>query len=195
LLARLHRGFERGFERLREGYVDMLTLLLSRRFIIPIAAVLIIALGAIMLMQTGRDFFPAIDAGQIKLHVRAPAGTRIDATEVVFQAVEDKIREVIAERERDLIVDDIGIPQRLYNLSFTDGSTIGPNDGVILVALKEGHEPTADYVRKLREVLPAAFPEVTFYFQAPDMVTQILNFGIPAQIDVRTVGRDRETCV
>jgi len=146
-----------------------------------------------MMMQVGRDFFPAIDGGQIKLHVRAPAGTRIEATEVVLEAVEDKIRQVIPERERDLIVDDIGIPQRLYNLSFTDGSTIGPNDGVILVALKEGHAPTADYVRKLREVLPAAFPEVTFYFQAPDMVTQILNFGIPAQIDVRTVGRDRET--
>ena len=191
--AQLHRGFERGFERMREGYIDILTLLLTRRFIIPIAALLVIALGASMLMQTGRDFFPAIDGGQIKLHVRAPAGTRIEATEVVFQAVEDKIREVIPERERDLIVDDIGIPQRLYNLSFTDGSTIGPNDGVILVALKDKHAPTADYVHKLREVLPTAFPEETFYFQAADMVTQILNFGIPAQIDVRTVGRDRVT--
>ena len=191
--AQLHRGFERGFERMREGYIDILTLLLTRRFIIPIAALLVIALGASMLMQTGRDFFPAIDGGQIKLHVRAPAGTRIEATEVVFQAVEDKIREVIPERERDLIVDDFGIPQRLYNLSFTDGSTIGPNDGVILVALKDKHAPTADYVHKLREVLPTAFPEETFYFQAADMVTQILNFGIPAQIDVRTVGRDRVT--
>jgi multidrug efflux pump subunit AcrB len=146
-----------------------------------------------MLMQTGRDFFPAIDGGQIKLHVRAPAATRIEATEGVFQAVEDKIREVIPEQERDLIVDDIGLPQRVYNLAFTDGSTIGSNDGVILVALKEGHAPTADYVRKLRQVLPAAFPEETFYFQAADMVTQILNFGLPAQIDVRTVGRDRAT--
>src|SRR5215831_13740007 len=192
-LAHLHRGFERGFERLREGYIDVLTLLLTRRFIVPMAAVLIVALGAVMLTLTGRDFFPAIDGGQIKLHIRAPAGTRIEATEAVFQAVEDKIREVIPERERDLIVDDIGVPQRTYNLAFTDGSTIGPNDGVILVALKEGHAPTAGYVRKLREVLPAAFPEVTFYFQAADMVTQILNFGLPAQIDVRTVGRDRAT--
>jgi multidrug efflux pump subunit AcrB len=191
--ARIHGAFERGFERLREAYVDVLTLLLRRRFIVPIAAVLIVALGAVMLTLTGRDFFPAIDGGQIKLHVRAPAGTRIEATEAIFQAVEDKIREVIPERERDLIVDDIGIPQRTYNLAFTDGSTIGPNDGVILVALKEGHAPTAGYVRKLREVLPAAFPEVTFYFQAADMVTQILNFGLPAQIDVRTVGRDRTT--
>jgi multidrug efflux pump subunit AcrB len=191
--ARLHHGFERGFERLREAYVDVLTLLLTRRFIAPAAAVLIVALGAVMLTLTGRDFFPAIDGGQIKLHVRAPAGTRIEATEAVFQAVEDKIREVIPERERELIVDDIGVPQRVYNLAFTDGSTIGPNDGVILVALKEGHAPTAGYIRKLREVLPAAFPEVTFYFQAADMVTQILNFGLPAQIDVRTVGRDRAT--
>ena len=109
----------------------------------------------------------------------------------IFQAVEDKIREVIPESERELIVDNIGLPARAYNLAFTDGSTIGPNDGVILVALKEGHAPTADYVRKLREVLPAAFPEETFYFQAADIVTQILNFGLPAQIDVRTVGYDR----
>jgi multidrug efflux pump subunit AcrB len=191
--ARLHQGFERGFERLREAYVEVLRLLLRRRFIVPVAAVLIVALGAVMLTLTGRDFFPAIDGGQIKLHLRAAAGTRIEATEAVFEAVENKIREVIPERERELVVDDIGIPQRTYNLAFTDGSTIGPNDGVILVALKEGHAPTAGYVRKLREVLPAAFPEVTFYFQAADMVTQILNFGLPSQIDVRTVGYDRTT--
>jgi multidrug efflux pump subunit AcrB len=191
--GRLHRGFERGFERLREDYTDLLTLLLTRRVIVPIAAVLIVALGATMLMLIGRDFFPAIDAGQIKLHVRAPAGTRIESTEALFQAVEDKLRDVIPDQERELIVDDIGVPQRVYNLAFTDGSTIGPNDGVILVALREGHAPTASYIRKLREVLPAEFPEATFYFQAPDMVTQILNFGLPAQIDVRTVGRDRAT--
>jgi multidrug efflux pump subunit AcrB len=191
--TRFHYGFEHGFERFRQSYVRSLTTLLERRLIAPIVAVLILALGGVMFTMVGRDFFPAIDGGQIKLHVRAPAATRIEATEAVFQAVEDKIREIIPERERDLIVDDIGIPQRLYNLSFTDGSTIGPNDGVILVSLKEGHAPTARYVRKLREVLPAAFPDVSFYFQAADMVTQILNFGLPAQIDVRTVGRDRAT--
>jgi multidrug efflux pump subunit AcrB len=189
--ASLHRSFERGFEYFRIGYIDVLTLMLTRRFIVPLAAVLILALGTVMLTLVGRDFFPAIDGGQIKLHVRAPAATRIDATEGIFQAVEDKIREIIPERERDLIVDDIGLPQRVYNLAFTDGSTIGPNDGVILVALKQEHAPTAGYVRKLREVLAAEFPEETFYFQPADMVTQILNFGLPAQIDVRTVGRDR----
>ncbi|HWX33536.1 MAG TPA: efflux RND transporter permease subunit, partial [Steroidobacteraceae bacterium] len=138
-------------------------------------------------------FFPDIDGGQIKLHVRAPAATRIEATERIFQEVEDKIREVIPERDRDLIVDDIGVPQRPYNLAFTDGSTISVNDGVILVSLKEGHAPTSTYIRKLREVLPAAFPSMTFYFQAADMITQVLNFGLPSQIDVRVVGRDRAT--
>ena len=191
--GRLHRSFESGFERLREDYTELLTLLLTRRAIVPIAAVLIVALGGVMLMLIGRDFFPAIDAGQIKLHVRAPAGARIESTEALFQAVEDKLRDVIPDQERELIVDDIGVPQRVYNLAFTDGSTIGPNDGVILVALREGHAPTESYIRKLREVLPSEFPEATFYFQAADMVTQILNFGLPAQIDVRTVGRDRAT--
>src|SRR5580704_6233842 len=191
--ARLHQRFERGFELLRRGYMRVLTMLLKRRLIVPVAAVLILALGGVMLTMVGRDFFPAIDGGQIKLHVRAPAATRIEATERVFQEVEDKIREVIPARDRDLIVDDIGVPQRPYNLAFSDGSTINVNDGVILVSLKEGHAPTADYVRRLRQVLPAAFPSATFYFQSADMTTQILNFGLPAQIDVRVIGRDRVT--
>ncbi len=123
--------------------------------------------------------------------MRAPAGTRIEKTEEIFQAVEDKIREVIPENEREQILDNIGLPARNYNLAFADGTTIGVNDGVILVTLKEGHPPTAGYIHRLREVLPAAFPEEVFYFQAADMVTQILNFGIPAQVDVRTVGYDR----
>jgi multidrug efflux pump subunit AcrB len=193
--ARLHAGFERGFERFRQGYVRVLAMLLKRRLIVPVVAALVLALGGAMLTVVGRDFFPAIDEGQIKLHVRAPAATRIEATERIFQEVEDKIREVIPARDRDLIVDDIGVPQRVYNLAFTDGSTIGVNDGVILVSLKEGHAPTAGYVRRLREALPAAFPSATFYFQAADMTTQILNFGLPAQIDVRVVGRDRATNV
>jgi multidrug efflux pump subunit AcrB len=186
--SRISAAFERGFERLRDGYMKLLTNLLRRRAVVPVIAVLILSLGAVMLMSVGRDFFPLIDGGQIQLHVRAPAGTRIESTEATFQAVEDKIREVIPEQDRSLIVDNIGLPARAYNLAFADGSTIGINDGVIQVALKEGHKPTANYVRELRQVLPAAFPEDTFYFQAADIVTQILNFGLPAQIDVRTVG-------
>jgi len=191
LFSRMTAAFDRGFEQLRGGYLKLLTTLLHRRAIVPVAAALIIGLGAVMFLFVGRDFFPLIDGGQIQLHVRAPAGTRIESTEAVFQAVENKIREIIPEKDRSLIVDNIGLPARAYNLAFADGSTIGINDGVIQVALKEGHKPTADYVKQLREALPAAFPEDTFYFQAADIVTQILNFGLPAQIDVRTVGRDK----
>jgi len=190
LFSRMSAAFDRGFERLRDGYLKILTVLLRRRAIVPVVAVLILGLGATMLLVVGRDFFPLIDGGQIQLHVRAPAGTRIESTEAIFQKVEDKIREVIPEKDRGLIIDNIGLPARAYNLAFADGSTIGINDGVIQVQLKEGHKPTADYVKKLRQVLPAAFPESTFYFQAADIVTQILNFGLPAQIDVRTVGTD-----
>jgi multidrug efflux pump subunit AcrB len=157
--SRFNAAFERGFERMRQGYVQLLGLLLNRKLIIPIIAILVLGLGGAMLMLVGRDFFPLIDGGQIQLHVRAPAGTRIETTEGIFQAVEDKIRQVIPDNERQRIVDNIGLPARAYNLAFSDGTTIGPNDGVIMVALKEGHAPTADYVRKLRELLPAAFPE------------------------------------
>ena len=189
--ARQFAKFERGFEAMRTGYAEILQTLLTRRLIVPAAAVAVLALGGVLFLFVGRDFFPIIDGGQIQLHVRVPAGTRIEKTEQIFQAIEDKIREVIPDHERGLIVDNIGLPARSYNYAFGDGTAIGVNDGVILVALKEGHAPTATYVRKLRQVLPAAFPEDLFYFQAADIVTQILNFGIPAQINVRTVGYDR----
>ncbi len=191
LLNTAHHAFERGFEAMRRQYVELLKVLLGHRFIVPSIAVLVVASGAVLFTLVGRDFFPVIDGGRIQLHVRAPAGTRIEATERLFQAIEDRIREFIPDHDRQLIVDNIGLPARPYNLAFTDGSTIGVNDGVILVALKDGHAPTEDYVRKLRRELPGTFPQAVFYFQAADMVTQILNFGLPAQIDVRTVGYDR----
>jgi multidrug efflux pump subunit AcrB len=191
LFSRFHASFERGFERLRESYVELLRTLLYRRAIVPIAAALVLALGAVMFVFVGRDFYPAIDGGMIQLHVRAPPGTRIETTEQIFQKVEDRIREIIPTDDLDLIVDNFGVPAVSYNWAFADGTTIAVNDGVIMVSLKEGHAPTADYVRKLREVLPAAFPEDLFYFQPADIATQILNFGLTAQIDVRTVGYDR----
>src|SRR6201998_1287288 len=176
LFARFHAGFERRFESMRDAYSGSLKELLTNRFIIPSAMVLLLVLGGTMFPLVGRDFFPAIDGGQIQLHVRAPAGTRIETTERNFQEIENKIREVIPESDRELVVDNIGLPARTYNLAFTDGSTIGVNDGVILVSLKEGHAPTSEYLRKLRSVLPRTFPEDTFYFQPADIVTQILNF-------------------
>ena len=148
LFGRIHQRFERGFENMRTTYAALLHTLLTRRIIVPIAAVVILALGGVLFMFVGRDFFPLIDGGQIQLHVRAPAGTRIEKTEQIFQAIEDKIREVVPERDRDLIVDNIGLPARSYNFAFGDGTATGLNDGVILVALKEGHAPTQTLRRK-----------------------------------------------
>jgi multidrug efflux pump subunit AcrB len=129
--------------------------------------------------------------GSSSCTVRAPARTRVERTEQIFQAIEDNIRQQIPATDLGLMLDNIGLPQRVYNLAFTDGSTIGVNDGQILLQLKEGHAPTADYIKQLRPELPVAFPDVQFYFQPADLVTQILNFGIPAQIDVQVQGRDR----
>ena len=127
--ARFHAAFERNFEAMRHRYSSSLAELIKRRYVIPIFMLLLLGLGAVTFPLVGRDFFPAIDGGQIQLHVRAPAGTRIEATEKTFQEVENKIREIIPEDQRDLIVDNIGLPARAYNLAFTDGSTIGVNDG------------------------------------------------------------------
>ena len=189
--GRISSGFESGFENMRTSYVELLQSLLAHKIVIPVVIVAILGLAGLMFSLVGRDFFPIIDSGQIQLHVRAPAATRIEATEALFQQVEDKIREIIPAGDRERIVDNIGLPARSYNLAFTDGSTIGPNDGVIVVALNEGHAPTQAYIDKLRLVLRRDFPQALFYFQAADMVTQILNFGLPAQIDVRAVGYDR----
>ena len=190
VFSKISAAFERGFAQFRGGYVGLLETLLRRRFIVPVVTVFILGLGGIMTAFVGRDFFPLIDGGQILLHVRAPPGTRIETTERRFQAVEDKIREIIPDEDRGLIIDNIGLPARTLNWAFADGSTIGVNDGVIQVQLKEGHKPTAGYIKTLRQALPTTFPEDMFYFQAADIVTQILNFGLTAQIDVRTVGRD-----
>lgn len=190
VFARFHERFEQGFEHMRQGYVLLLAALLARRYILPIVGGVLLVMGAVLYNFVGRDFYPLIDAGQIKLHVRAPAGTRLEETSKVFAAVEEKIREVIPKEDVAMIVNDIGVPAISYNLAFTDGSTIATNDGTILISLQGDHAPSEDYIKKLREVLPEAFPSVIFYFQAADMVTQILNFGLPAQIDVRTVGPD-----
>jgi multidrug efflux pump subunit AcrB len=190
-LARFHARFNQQFERFREFYGWFLDGLLHRRILTPAIAGGVVA-GAVMLsLFVGSDFFPQVDAGLIQLHVRAAPRTRIERTEQIFQAIEDNIRHQIPLRDLGPILDNIGLPQRAYNLAFTDGTTIGVNDGQILISLKDGHEPTADYVRKLRQELHQAFPDVLFYFQPADIVTQILNFGVPSQIDVAVQGQDR----
>ncbi len=188
--GRFTEGFNAGFERFRNFYVWVLEGLIAHRFIVPLLGLVVFGTVGVLAFYVGRDFFPAVDAGLIQLHVRAPARTRVEDTEKYFQRVEDRIRDIIPASDRDLILDNIGLPQRLYNLAFTDGTIIGVNDGIIQISLKEGHRPTQDYVRALRRELPQAFPDMLFYFQPADMVTQILNFGVPTQIDVQVQGRD-----
>ena len=190
MFGRFKASFERGFEHMRHGYVVLLSALLARRYIVPAVAGVLLVMGVFLYQVVGRDFYPVINAGQIKLHVRAPAGTRLEDSVKYFAAVENKIRQIIPKEDLGLIVSDIGIPAEAYNLAFTDGSTIAQNDGTILISLKHGQSDTNAFIKTLRAALPEAFPSGIFYFQAADMVTQILNFGLPSQIDVRTVGPD-----
>ena len=189
--ARFHNRFNAGFDRFRDFYGWLLTGILRRRVATPLVAGAVVAGAVVVALFVGSDFFPQVDAGLIQLHVRAPARTRIERTEQIFHAVEDTIRRQIPPKDLGLVLDNIGLPARSYNLAFTDGSTIGVNDGVIQLQLNEGHAPTADYVKKLRRELPVAFPDVQFYFQPADLATQVLNFGVPSQIDVQVQGRDR----
>jgi multidrug efflux pump subunit AcrB len=190
-LGRFHHRFNAGFDRFRDFYGWLLAATLHRRVLTPLVAGSVVAGAVVLSLFVGSDFFPPVDAGLIQLHVRVPARTRIERTEQIFHAVEDNIRQHIPPPDLGLVLDNIGLPARTYNLAFTDGSTIGVNDGQILLQLNPGHAPTADYVRQLRRELPTAFPDVEFYFQAADLATQVLNFGVPSQIDVQVQGRDR----
>src|SRR5207302_2018114 len=165
VFRRLHDGFQRGFERLRTAYVAALENALARRRRVFGAFAVIAVSGAVLLPFIGRDFFPTVDTGQFRLHVRAPAGTRIEETEQVFADVEAAIRRLIPKDEVQLVIDNIGQPQPI-NLAFTDSVTLGPSDGEILVSLNpERHRPTEHWMKTLRETLPRDFPGVTFFFQ------------------------------
>jgi multidrug efflux pump subunit AcrB len=135
-----------------------------------------------------RDFFPAVDAGQFRLHVRGPAGTRVEEAERLFGRVEDVIREVVPEGERALILDNLGQTYAMTVLAYLDNGTVSNADGEVLVSLQPGYRPTADYVARLRRELPRRFPDCTFFFQPADLTGQVLNFGLPAPIDVQVVG-------
>jgi multidrug efflux pump subunit AcrB len=190
--GRFHLRYNAGFERFRDFYEWLLTAILRRRVLTPLIGCAVVAGAVVLSLNVGADFFPQVDGGLIQLHVRAPARTRIERTEQIFAAVEDKIRQQVPEKDLGLVLDNIGLPQRLYNLAFTDGTGIGVNDGQILLQLKPGHAPTGDIVKQLRRTLPTEFPDAQFYFQPADLVTQVLNFGVPSQIDVQVQGRDRD---
>jgi len=186
--GRIHQRFEGAFERLRERYVAALSWALGHRARVFAGLGLVGLSAAALLPFVGRDFFPAVDAGQLRLHVSAPAGTRLEETEFLFGQVEGAIRRIIPPEEVELILDNIGLPDAV-NLARSDSVTVGPGDGEILIALNpERHGPTAAYMKRLRRELPAQFPGVTFFFQPADIVSQILNFGLPAPINVRVSG-------
>ncbi len=181
--------FQRQFERMRDGYRGLLASALAHRGFVAAAFVLISGACLALTPFLGQDFFPQVDSGQIRLHVRAPGNTRIEETERYFAGVEKSIRQVIPADELTDMVDDIGLPYSGVNLAMSDSATIGPFDGEILVSLRAGeHGSTREYVRRLRTLLNHDYPELTFFFQPADMVGQILNFGLPAPIDVQVVG-------
>jgi CzcA family heavy metal efflux pump len=195
IFERLQGRFEIWFASVREGYRNLLERALrsGTRFALPFlgamaaTALLAFPLGR-YLPGLGRDFFPAVDGGQIKLHLRAPTGIRIDETAALCDHVETTIRQMIPAREIATIVDNIGVPNSGINLTYSTSAPVGPGDADIFVNLTEDHHPTADYVRKLREQLTALYPGTTFAFLSADIVSQILNFGLPAPIDVQISG-------
>src|SRR5580700_4622594 len=189
-LAVFQRGFERGFERVRSSYqVALAWLVLHRKIFIPLFLLGCLSVFS-LLPWLGQDFFPNTDSGQFILHVRAPTGTRIEDTAQLSDLVEDAIRREIPAAEVDNILDNIGLPYSGMNTMHLTSGLVGANGGDVLVSLKENHHPTGNYVRDLRRDLPREFPGVTFYFLHADMVSQILNFGLPAPVDVQIEGND-----
>jgi multidrug efflux pump subunit AcrB len=189
-LARAQQAFERGFERIRLAYRGLLTRLIDRRAVF-IPVFLTICLAAFLLLpRLGQNFFPDTDSGQLTLHLRAKTGTRIEETARLTDLVEAAIRREIPAAELDVILDNIGMPYSAINWMHGSSGVIGAADADILVSLKANHRPTADYARALRQALPTEFPGVDFYFLPADIVTQILNFGLPAPIDVQIEGTD-----
>ncbi|MHA4867188.1 efflux RND transporter permease subunit [Duganella sp. PWIR1] len=191
-LVRFQRGFEARFERLRAGYSEVLASAVGKRkpFIIGFMVVVLLSFG--LLPFIGSNFFPSVDSGQVLMHVRVPVGTRVEETAVRFARIEQAIRRVIPAEDIETMVDNIGLPSSSINLTYNNTGMMGAQDGDFQIALKEGHQPTAEYVRKLRVALPQEFPDTTFSFPPADIVGQILNFGAPAPVDVQIRGNNLE---
>ncbi|ACA92380.1 MULTISPECIES: efflux RND transporter permease subunit [Burkholderia cepacia complex] len=188
--ARIHHAFNHAFERLRAWYIVLLSILLVRRRFYALCFLGFCVLSTGLVFMLGRDFFPNADSGNLRLHVRAPTGYRIEETARLADQVERVIRETVPPDELGAIVDNLGLPVSGINLSYSNAGTIGTLDGELLIALKPGHRATGHYVQTLRTLLPQRFPGVEFFFQPSDIITQILNFGQPAAIDVQVLGND-----
>ncbi|CAN5488061.1 efflux RND transporter permease subunit [soil metagenome] len=190
MMQRLYKSFDAQFERVRRAYTLALSAALSHRRPFIIMFLGFCLLSCLLYPVLGRDFFPNVDAGQIRLHMRAPTGTRIEETARLADQVEATIRELVPPDQLETILDNLGLPNSGINLSYSNAGTIGTMDGEILMSLKEGHKPTEEFVSILRAELPKRFPGTEFFFQAADISTQILNFGLPAAIDVQFTGND-----
>ena len=190
LLQRLYRQFDRRFERVRRGYTLALSGLLAHRRGFALGFMAFTLLSCLLYPVLGRDFFPSVDAGQIRLHMRAATGTRIEETARLADDVEAVIRQIVPPTELETVLDNLGVPNSGINLSYSNAGTIGTLDGEILLSLKSGHRPTEQFVSQLRAELPRRFPGVEFFFQPADIITQILNFGLPAAIDVQFSGNN-----
>ncbi len=189
-LMRVHHRFEQGFERLRATYIVLLSMLLVRKRFYGSLFLGFCVLSTALTLALGRDFFPSVDAGNIRLHMRAPTGYRIEETARLADQVEQVIRQMVPASELDTIVDNLGLPASGINLSYSNAGTIGSLDGEILIGLKPGHHPAHTYIEPLRATLSQRFPGIEFFFQPSDIVTQILNFGQPAAIDMQISGAD-----
>ncbi len=181
----VHRSFERGFESLRATHGDTLSWMVEHRIVTAGFFAVLACASLTLYPRLGMDFFPQVDAGQMRLHVRAPPGTRLERTQEYFARVESAIRDIVGNGEIDVILDNIGLPYSGINIALSDTATVGPMDGEILVSLKEKHTPTPAHMADLRRQLPRRFPELQFFFQPADIVNQVLNFGQPAPIDIR----------
>ena len=190
IIWRIHQAFDRKFEKFREGYRTLLEWVLAHRAVTGGAFLAFAVASAGLIAVIGQNFFPYVDAGQMRLHVRPPTGTRIEEAAGIFASVDSEIRRVIPPEELDSILDNIGLPNSGINLAFSDTVTNGNGDGDILISLKPNHKPTLDYTRTLRKTLAAQFPAETFFFQAADITSQILNFGLPAPVDVQVSGNN-----
>jgi len=192
-LGRFQRGFERKFEDFRRGYEALLETTLEHRGIFVVCFLIFCVLSLGLFTFLGQDFFPQVDAGLLRLHVRARAGLRVEETARLCDEIENTLRQEIPQGQLQTILDNIGLPNSGINQSYSSSGTIGTSDAEILIALApEHHPPTADLTRHLRELLPRRFPGTEFFFQPADIVTQILNFGLPAPIDVQVVGTDMQ---
>jgi multidrug efflux pump subunit AcrB len=188
LAARFQQAFERGFEAMRTGYLRMLETCIRRRGVFVAGFLALCAAAFLLIPWLGRDFFPVTDAGQFNLHFRAKTGTRIEETARLGDLVETSIREAIPESDLSSIIDNIGLPYSSINMAYSNSAPIGTMDADVLVTLKPDHRPTDVYVHELRRKLPREFPGVTFYFLPADIISQTLNFGLPAPIDIQVSG-------